>query len=188
MENKRLLSAPCDLKAHIHAPGSAINGLVPVRSGPRIVHSPHRSSSTVDNISLGEKSTIDSKKNISRLTIRAPSLRSPTHPPTYSHTAVNMPSLRALIKPSPLPISTSTATNTHQPLPTPVTTVLLSAWDTQNFGHSADALADWINLRWRKSGYEVSRETVCFTLRLHGRDARMGVRDPLEGAFHRVGL
>lgn len=95
-----------------------------------------------------------------------------------------MPLLRPH-KPIPFTPPSTTPANPHAPLPSPITAVLLQAWDAHPFNNSADALTDWLNARWRKSGYAVSRETVCFTLRVHGRDARLGVPDDLEGAFYR---
>ena len=74
----------------------------------------------------------------------------------------------------------------NQPLPAPMVKVLLEAYDAHSWDQSSDALTDWLNSRWRKSGYQVSRETVCFTLRVHGRNARMGGEDNLEGAFLRL--
>jgi amidase len=53
------------------------------------------------------------------------------------------------------------------------------------FSCSADALADWLNARWRKSGYELSAETVCEVLRSNGRVAFRGLGDDAEGAFSR---
>ena len=80
----------------------------------------------------------------------------------------------------------SPASQAHSPLPEPVAVVLLQCWDDHEWQSSSDAIADWVNARWKKSGYSVSRETVCFTLRLHGRDARMGLGDDLCGAFVRT--
>lgn len=80
--------------------------------------------------------------------------------------------------PSPSSIS-------NQPLSTPIVKVVLDSYDSHNFDRSADALTDWLNGRWKKSGYQVSKETVAFTLRLHGRDARRGRGDRLGGAFFR---
>lgn len=101
-----------------------------------------------------------------------------------------MPSLTPLkslltLNPTPLYTGPSALSTPHAPLPSPIKTVLFDAWDTQNFGRSADALTDWINARWAKSGYKVSRETVCFTLRASGRDGRMGVGDEMGGVFYR---
>lgn len=118
----------------------------------------------------------------------------PKHtPPTPHPPPRKMPTLHRTLK-STLTSLTLTplanpshpsAANAHAPLPSPITTLLLHTWDTHDFGTSADALAAWLNARWAKSGYAVSRETVCFTLRLHGRDARLGGRDPGEGCFVR---
>ena len=110
-------------------------------------------------------------------------------------TPATMPSLKShlptsLLRPLQKPIYTgpSPTSSAHAPLPTPIKTIVLAAWDTHDFGASSDALADWLNARWRKSGYCVSRETVCFVLRSSGRDARMGLGDVVGGgAFVRKG-
>jgi len=62
---------------------------------------------------------------------------------------------------------------------------VLQSYDNRDWGGSSDALTDWLNARWAKSGYKVSKETVYFTLKLHGRDAKMGLGDHLKGAFVR---
>ena len=86
---------------------------------------------------------------------------------------------------APKAYATSAASAYNEPLPSPVRQVLLEAWDAHDWEHSSDAITSWLNGRWEKSGYQVSNETVCFTLRAHGRDARMGLGDRLEGAFIR---
>lgn len=64
----------------------------------------------------------------------------------------------------------------HTPLPDkPIVELILHEWDTRRFSCSADALADWLNARWRKSGYELSAETVCEVLRSNGRIAFRGL-------------
>lgn len=90
-----------------------------------------------------------------------------THRHHFGHTA-----------PSPPPAA-------YEPLPIDVVTILLNEWDNRDFGRSSDAVTDWLNARWAKTGVQVSRETICFTLRLHGRDAVMGLGDHLDGAFTR---
>lgn len=73
-----------------------------------------------------------------------------------------------------------------EPLPDqPIVDLILHEWDTRRFSCSADALADWLNARWRKSGYELSAETVCEVLRSNGRIAFRGLGDDAEGAFSR---
>jgi amidase len=67
----------------------------------------------------------------------------------------------------------------------PIIDLILHEWDTRRFSCSADALADWLNARWRKSGYELSAETVCEVLRSNGRIAFRGLGDDAEGAFSR---
>ena len=81
--------------------------------------------------------------------------------------------------------TTSAVSVGHEPLPSPVVSVLLDSWDKHDFGSSSDAMTNWLNARWKKSGYQVSKEVVCSTLRSHGRDARMGLGDHLDGAFFR---
>lgn len=73
----------------------------------------------------------------------------------------------------------------NEPLPSPMVNVLLEAWDSHEWNHSSSAITNWLNARWAKTGYQVSEETVYFTLRASGRDARMGLGDSLEGAFCR---
>jgi hypothetical protein len=73
----------------------------------------------------------------------------------------------------------SAASTTYSPLPSPVTEVVLDCWDRYDWRSSSDALTAWINARWKKTGFEISREVVCFTLRMHGRDAKMGLGDHL---------
>lgn len=79
----------------------------------------------------------------------------------------------------------SSASVTNTALPESVVEIVLAAWEEHEWNGSAAALADWLNARWAKTGYQVSEETLCFTLRLYGRDARIGVGDCLDGAFVR---
>lgn len=87
----------------------------------------------------------------------------------------------------PLPLSTVPLQDPHpEPLPDkPIVDLILHEWDTRRFSCSADALADWLNARWRKSGYELSAETVCEVLRSNGRIAFRGLGDDAAGAFAR---
>lgn len=64
--------------------------------------------------------------------------------------------------------------------------VILREWDGRRWGCSADALAGWLNRRWKKSGYEVSAETVCEILRDNGRMAFRGLGDEGDGKFERA--
>lgn len=73
----------------------------------------------------------------------------------------------------------------HEPIPSPIADVLVICWDKYDWCNSSDALTNWANARWKKTGYSVSRETVCFMLRLRGRNAKMGIDDHLQGAFYR---
>jgi amidase len=87
----------------------------------------------------------------------------------------------------PLPLSSVPLQDPFpEPLPDkPIIDLILHEWDTRRFSCSADALADWLNARWRKSGYELSAETICEVLRSNGRIAFRGLGDDAEGAFAR---
>ncbi|KAF2477601.1 amidase signature enzyme [Lindgomyces ingoldianus] len=87
----------------------------------------------------------------------------------------------------PLPLSSVPLQDPNpEPLPDkPIIDLILHEWDTRRFSCSADALADWLNARWRKSGYELSAETICEVLRSNGRIAFRGLGDDAEGAFAR---
>jgi hypothetical protein len=80
---------------------------------------------------------------------------------------------------------TSSASTAHPALPQPIEALILQSWDSYDWQKSSESLTDWINGRWCKTGYSVSKEVVCFTLRLNGRDARLGLQDHLCGAFFR---
>ncbi|GAB7357506.1 hypothetical protein MBLNU459_g0039t1 [Dothideomycetes sp. NU459] len=82
--------------------------------------------------------------------------------------------------------ATAAATGFSQPAPDePIAALILREWDAYDWRESSDALADWLNARWKKSGYAVQRHEVCFLLRLNGKSARMGLGDHLRGAFSR---
>jgi hypothetical protein len=81
--------------------------------------------------------------------------------------------------------TTSAASGTHTPLSEPITEVVLDCWDRYDWQNSSDALTDWINARWKKTGCELSKEVVCFTLRINGRNAQMGLGDHLGGNLFR---
>ncbi|KAF2015272.1 amidase signature enzyme [Aaosphaeria arxii CBS 175.79] len=87
----------------------------------------------------------------------------------------------------PLPLSSVPLQDPcPEPLPDkPIIDLILHEWDTRRFSCSADALADWLNARWRKSGYELSAETICEVLRSNGRIAFRGLGDDSQGAFAR---
>ncbi len=76
----------------------------------------------------------------------------------------------------------------YSPLPSPIARIVVESFDAHDWEHSSDALTDWLNARWAKSGYRVSKEVVCFTLRLTGRDARMALGYRGEGGFVREGI
>lgn len=73
----------------------------------------------------------------------------------------------------------------NEPLPSPLVRIVLQCWDEHDWHRSSDALTDWLNARWSKTGFEVSNETVCFYLRSTGRDGVRGLGDHLGGAFYR---
>jgi amidase len=82
--------------------------------------------------------------------------------------------------------SFDSSTSTGEPLCRAMTAVVLESWDSHAWYESSDALADWLNARWAKTGYTISRETVHATLLLYGRStAKRGLVDPLDGAFYR---
>jgi hypothetical protein len=81
--------------------------------------------------------------------------------------------------------ATSSASAVHEPLSSPVTEVILDSWDRHEWQGSSDALTDWLNERWKKTGFQISKEVVCFTLKYHGRKADMGLGDHLGGTFSR---
>lgn len=79
-----------------------------------------------------------------------------------------------------------TAACAPQPAPdSAMQALLIAEWDAHDWCHSSDALTDWLNARWAKSGYVLCRQECCFLLRLSGRDARMGLGDERGGAFVR---
>lgn len=70
--------------------------------------------------------------------------------------------------------------------PSPITALILSSWYKYDWANSSDALADWLNARWKKSGYVVDRRVVHFLIKMDGvRDVQMGLGDCLGGAFIR---
>ena len=73
----------------------------------------------------------------------------------------------------------------YSPLSSPIARVVLESWDSHDWNSSSDALTDWLNARWAKSGYQVSKEVICFTLRANGRDGKMGRGDRDDGVFVR---
>ncbi|OQO07430.1 hypothetical protein B0A48_07127 [Cryoendolithus antarcticus] len=79
----------------------------------------------------------------------------------------------------------TTRSTPYEPLPSPVAAVVLECYGRYDFGVSAEALTSWLNARWAKTGYSVSTQAVCFTLKLNGRDAKLGLGDALEGAMAR---
>ncbi|KAF2638485.1 amidase signature enzyme [Massarina eburnea CBS 473.64] len=111
-------------------------------------------------------------------------------PPHTEHTLLHfLTAYEATFPPRalPLPLSSVPLQNPHPgPLPDrPIIELILHEWDTRRFSCSADALADWLNARWKKSGYQLSAETVCEVLRNNGRIAFRGLGDDAEGAFAR---
>lgn len=73
-----------------------------------------------------------------------------------------------------------------QKLPEPIVKVILASWDEHDWRGSSDALADWLNARWKKTGYSVSRECVHALLVMNFRNASPGLGDHLDGAYTRT--
>lgn len=67
----------------------------------------------------------------------------------------------------------------------PIVALILKEYDQHDFGGSSEALADWLNKRWRKSGYQIEAEVVHSVLLCNGRKAVAGQGDSLGGAFLR---
>ncbi|GME61635.1 Amidase [Neofusicoccum parvum] len=87
----------------------------------------------------------------------------------------------------PLPLDAVPFPKPEEMLPPdgPVIRVILKEWDTRDFRQSSDALTNWLNARWRKSGYSLSMETVYEILKTNGRRAFRGLGDEAQGAFAR---
>ncbi|KAL1635198.1 hypothetical protein SLS58_010368 [Diplodia intermedia] len=92
-------------------------------------------------------------------------------------------------RPIPLPLDSVPFPKPDELLPPdgPVIKVILKEWDTRDFRQSSDALAGWLNARWRKSGYSLGMETVYEILKANGRKAYRGLGDEAGGAFRRRG-
>ncbi|KAL2350846.1 hypothetical protein BJ546DRAFT_954620 [Cryomyces antarcticus] len=58
--------------------------------------------------------------------------------------------------------STPTSPSAQPPPDAPIRALILRSWDAHSasWGRSSDALADWLNARWRKSGY-ATRKVRC---------------------------
>ena len=67
----------------------------------------------------------------------------------------------------------------------PIVRLVLTEWDTHDWGNSSDAFADWMNARWKKSGYSLSPETIYEILKCNGRHAFRGIGDHRDGEFRR---
>ena len=67
----------------------------------------------------------------------------------------------------------------------PIVLVILQEWDSYDFGNSVDAFADWMNARWKKSGYSLSADIIHEVLKCNGRTAFRGIGDHLDGSFQR---
>jgi amidase len=65
-------------------------------------------------------------------------------------------------------------------------TQILSSWNKYEWNNSSDALTNWLNARWKKSGYVVDKRTVHFLLKMEGvKEVEMGVGDERDGGFVR---
>lgn len=70
--------------------------------------------------------------------------------------------------------------------PSPITAIILSSWYKYDWANSSDALTDWLNARWKKSGYVVDRRVVHFLIKMDGvGDVSMELGDVMGGAFGR---
>ncbi|GME26106.1 putative amidase family protein [Neofusicoccum parvum] len=67
----------------------------------------------------------------------------------------------------------------------PIIAVILKEYDERDFDISSDALAEWLNKRWRKSGYQIDAEVVHQVLLCNGRQALAAQGDSKEGVFSR---
>ncbi|KAL1636151.1 hypothetical protein SLS58_009919 [Diplodia intermedia] len=59
----------------------------------------------------------------------------------------------------------------------PIVAIILKEYDQHDFNGSSEALTNWLNLRWGKSGYQIKAEVV--------HSAVAGRGDLLDGAFLR---
>ncbi|KAF2144249.1 uncharacterized protein K452DRAFT_223664 [Aplosporella prunicola CBS 121167] len=85
-----------------------------------------------------------------------------------------------------VPVPMPAGPDARAPAPDPpVIRVILREWDMRDFRQSSDALAEWLNARWRKSGYALSPEAVYEILKANGRVAFRGLGDESGGAFAR---
>ncbi|KAK8430335.1 amidase signature domain-containing protein [Phyllosticta citricarpa] len=92
------------------------------------------------------------------LPVPTSSSSNPTSSPSLSRSPSSAGSSSAANNPSS---SSSSSTGQAQSAPdAPIIRVILKEWDTRDFGHSSDALAAWLNARWRKSGYRVDEDVV----------------------------
>ncbi|KAK7516807.1 amidase signature domain-containing protein [Phyllosticta citriasiana] len=117
------------------------------------------------------------------LPVATSSSSNPTSSPSLSRSPSSAGSSSAANNPSSSP---SSSTGQAQSAPdAPIIRVILKEWDTRDFGHSSDALAAWLNARWRKSGYRVDEDVVWRILQASGREAWRGLGDRSQGAFVR---
>ncbi|CAC9887309.1 unnamed protein product [Aureobasidium pullulans] len=61
--------------------------------------------------------------------------------------------------------SSVASSSTTAPLtcpPSPITAQILESWYEYDWRNSSDALTDWLNARWKKSGYVVDKRVVYF--------------------------
>ncbi|KAH0445780.1 hypothetical protein KCU90_g232, partial [Aureobasidium melanogenum] len=126
--------------------------------------------------------------NLSDLNLMTPSL---CHSPTSSFPSSYLSRSSSIHSNASSTSSTSsTSTTIDKPElvcpPSPVSALILSSWYKYDWANSSDALADWLNARWKKSGYVVDRRVVHFLIKMDGvRDVQMELGDCLGGAFVR---
>ncbi|THY74307.1 hypothetical protein D6C94_05022, partial [Aureobasidium pullulans] len=67
--------------------------------------------------------------------------------------------------------SSVASSSTTAPLtcpPSPITAQILESWYQYDWRNSSDALTDWLNARWKKSGYVVDKRVVYFLIKMEG--------------------
>ncbi|KAH7062438.1 hypothetical protein B0J12DRAFT_735983 [Macrophomina phaseolina] len=63
-----------------------------------------------------------------------------------------------------------------------VTAIILKEFDQRDFGGSSSALAEWLNKRWRKTGYQIDADVVHQVLIFNGREASADMGDMMDDA------
>jgi hypothetical protein len=107
--------------------------------------------------------------------------------PCHIHPSLSLKSLqiRKTTTSSTSSSNSSSTTKLEAPLPSPMVRVVIDSYDTHKWDHSSVALTAWLNGRWKKTGYEMSPETVHAVLVLNGRKVELGKPDQMDGVFCR---